>query len=125
VIRKKIASVVQCCNTILFEAHNTLHNSMSAMATTCSIPCSRCNRIFKTSKSLKKHFLDRHQSTQWASSITFYDNDHEILIPSFEVATDVNGYKLWLSSLSERMLEALHPVLPGKIHTTIFQSVFV
>ncbi|CAB3976867.1 GPI transamidase component PIG-S [Paramuricea clavata] len=89
---------------------------MSVSRYSCSVECSRCMKRFKTSKSMWSHMLKSHQLSR--IPLEFLDENNQpitfakpALIGS---SSQLDAYSIWLSTIVERVNEALHPALPGR-----------
>ena len=87
---------------------------MSTFTTECPI----CKKCFKTVYSVKKHFGEKHKGEEGTLTPRFKDCKGDITpLPKARSVLDpgsVEGYKMWLARLIERLNTTFHPRLPGK-----------
>ncbi len=93
---------------------------MASRRFTCTIECPRCTKTFKNSKSALQHMLKIHQLSGTSHVVEFRNHNNIALsLPKIVLLpTDCaqhESYKEWLATITERLNEALHPGLPGKI----------
>ncbi len=85
---------------------------------TCDVKCPSCHRRFKSSRTTIKHGLTKHGLTLDGRRLDFYDSSEEtVTLPEAKKISParLELYKSWIASLTERVGEALHPALPGKL----------
>lgn len=87
---------------------------------TFDVDCSICGRRFKSFYSLKKHVREKHQWVNETALVPVF-KDSEGVITSLpkprkldEGSGTLEGYKLWVNGLIERINSTFHPRLPGK-----------
>ena len=77
-----------------------------------------CKKCFKTLYSVKKHIGEKHQGEEGTITPRFKDCKGFITpLPKPRSVLDpgsVEGYKMWLAGLIERLNSTFHPRLPGK-----------
>lgn len=87
---------------------------------TFDVDCSICGQRFKSFYSLKKHVREKHQWVNETALVPVF-KDSEGVITSLpkpqkldEGSGMLEGYKLWVNGLIERINSMFHPRLPGK-----------
>ena len=81
----------------------------------CSVECSRCTKRLKSSKVMWRYITKSHQLS--VAPLTFLDEKNNTVMltePMLMELADTGSYNNWLSTITERVNEALHPGLPGK-----------
>ena len=89
---------------------------------TCDIKCPTCQRFFKSSKTILKHASTKHQLALNGRRLDFLDRSGAMVSlpkPKKIGASRLEAYKSWISTLTERIGEALHPALPGTVQCTL------
>lgn len=77
----------------------------------CEVKCSSCHRCFKSSRTILKHSLTKHEACLDINGLDFFN---KLLKPKQISPSRLEAYNSWVASLTERIGEALHPALPGK-----------
>lgn len=82
-----------------------------------TVDCSSCKKVFKTLYSLSKHVRERHEIENELLPVF---KDQEGKMASVPKPRDqlppqmLQGYKIWIAGLVERINSTFHPRLPGK-----------
>ena len=87
-----------------------------------SVPCHLCEKKFKTSVSLKKHFVLKHRERD-LDTVQFLDESNspcEQPKPAALLNEETEDYFKWLGVLVERINGSLVPDHPGKCTTPLF-----
>ena len=83
----------------------------------CEVKCSSCHRCFKSSRTILKHSLTKHEVCLDINGLDFFDRSRaKVSLPKPKKISPsrLEAYNSWVASLTERIGEALHPALPGK-----------
>ena len=82
-----------------------------------TVDCLSCKKVFKTLYSLSKHMRERHEIE---NELLPAFKDQEGKMASVPKPRDrlpqhmLQGYKIWIAGLVERINSTFHPRLPGK-----------
>lgn len=105
-------------NQITFTSFLLQHVSKNmAHRFNCEVKCSSCHRCFKSSRTILKHSLTKHEVCLDINGLDFFDRSGaKVSLPKPKQISPsrLEAYNSWVASLTERIGEALHPALPGK-----------